>query len=831
MPFQPAPLEQDPNHIVESVHEHPQIPGEPDYDSNLEMQEFLETRIQGDRGGLRHRFGRWRAYSPVERTRIGFNRWAYLHVAKDPADRLVTDGRSWRRISAIGALASTAIFNIVGGNVASVLDDAAEEFSVLKDRIEDGFTISGHEICEEPGSTSTETIIRTKETETFVFSPNVVGESNPEQSNLDIILDRVETAQKNGTVTGIGIEQTGNTSDEWLGLGPEKDFGYGKDESENEELGRKRVSDSSKMLIERAAERGIDLGDVAISIDFNQNTLDTETLSNLQSLIESYGFSTLDEVQSIHNDSPDRLPEEVLQRFDLYFSRNRDTVIQLTVHQETRATVTTETPSDQKDCVEIDGSPEDENNDYDFPLVPFLWPALPLFMRKRIQKMKGTVIDLGDMTDPQRLLIHEDGVRASHELEENAWAYVRKYMYLFREEDRISKIYEHTYADKTGEQQALRAIFVDHEPTPESVEMIGRIFQFAGQIQGGRLGSECDAIVIYPSKNAGLHGDPKRVGLGMDVQYEGATLGVAIPSLGIVEMHMPEVPTDGERDENYNSAAWVLAHELTGHFSQLNTEPNQLDYVGHSVTGKPLYVLPNRFDSPTMAQYQKAQRETDVANGQPISWFRRNILRQHAGAPSMRWITRRGLGTLPTPDVATTYVDNIRGTDDRALREALRVKKMTGNPTRYGSAEGSDSEFVAALEADAEAAANMATGIEIPYSQAPEIAARYIRARDAELFANGYHVSGDWNKAIDRRWGSVSIGDERTVFLSEDQQRPNWAHRMDVPENFDWAQELAEWARGVEIPEPNDDVWTEIIVGQALRNQVAAEQAKRKILV
>lgn len=834
MPFVPAPLEHEPLRVVENIHELPNTDGSPDLASQVEMELFLEERIQGDQSGLRRRFGRDRVYDPVERTRLGWNRWAYAHIARDPRDRLVTDGRSWRRATAAGFLAVNVIVNLVNGNIVdnvkNAIDDVAEEVSEIKDGVQDGFRLYGNTICETPGPSATVTVTGTRETESFYFSSNKVGESNPEVSITNQILDKVEAAKADGAVTSMEIEIETNASDEWFGLGVEGNYGYGQDEDGNEELAATRLADEKQLLLDEASRRGIDLSGIDISFTHKQNTLDEATLVNLQSLVESFGYGSVGEVHSIHNADPDSLPFDVLREFDRYFPRNRDTVRRIAVTKETKTTITVDaSPGEQDGCVLIDGEPEDENHDYDWQLVPFLWPALPLFMRKRITKMKGSPIDLGDLENPQRLLIHRDGVQPNSELDKSAWAYVRKFMYLFREDDRMTKIFEHRYRDEDDREQSLRAIFVDHEPTQESVDMVARIFEFSGQIQGGRLGRECDVVVIYPRGHAGLHGNPKHVGLGMDVQHRGSIIGVAIPSLGIVEMHMPEVPTAGELDEDYDSTAWVLAHELDGHFSDLNDEPNQLIQAGQNANGREVYRLPNRFANSSMTQYRRGDREQDRANFEAGGRIRRFFGRMR-GAESMRWLVDRGRGTLPWPGMAEPTLQTISGTDDVRLTEALRVSKETGNPTIYGSSLDHRSERTAALEAHAEAAANKVTGIPIPFAEAPEYAARGIRPEDPNRFTGGYDVSTGWHETLDSRWGTVTE-DGTTIFPNRDPDQSRGVGRLDDPENFPWARELAAWARSVEVPEPGRDDWVEIIVGQALRQQLAAERAKRKILV
>lgn len=817
MALEPAPLERNQAEVVENIHGLPGQPeGQPvpDYDSREHMENFLEERQRQPEGRIRQRFGRWRVYDTVQRTAVRFDRWRYLPPVKD--------GRGWRRASVAAFLTLNAAVNLINGNlqkdVANFADDVAEEISGIKDAAQDSWELRGSELCEPntiEAEKETETIER--QTQTFVYSPNEVGESNPEATYVDKILDVVEEAQGRTDLVKLKVGIRANTSDEWIALGKDLNWGIGSRNVENEQLGDERSTDSSSLLELRAAERGIDVSGIVIEYHPEEHILDDETQLNLTWLANQYGYENIKEVLDAQKANRDELPEELNAEFDRHFARNRDTI--LTVESESKTTtvryIDKLPPESDEDCVDLDGTPEDENHDYDLSIWPFLWPALPWFMKKRVEKLKGAWIDAPDVHEPQRLLIHEDAVQENNELLDSAWAYVRKYMYLFREDDRIQKVFEHEYTDESGERQTLRALFVDHEPTIETTSRVRMLFEAAGQIDGGRLGRECDAILVYPSDNAGLHGDAKKVGLGLDIQYEDSVLGVAIPSLGIIEMHMPEAPTIEEVDRDYNSAMWVLAHELAGHFSDTNDEPNTLEQVGQTAQGKPLYVLPDRFAYNGENQYQRADRQEERADQDP---------------DSIRWAVRRGRETLRHNSDRTEQT--VRGVDDYRLAESLHVRKQTGNPSRYGSGSDGKPERTAILESWAEASANEMTGIAIPYRSAAEHAIRMsqVASENPDLFVDGYHISDDWRSTLSQMWGSLTHEDS-VSFPQEVAESQNWSHQLGAPDEFEFTRELARWARSVETPEPTNPVWTEIVVGQAMADQLAEEQAKRKILV
>lgn len=820
MPFSPSPMEHDPSRIVENVHPDPHNPNHPDFASRGEMQDFLVDRMHGDQPGMRQIFGRWRVYNPVERTRLGFNRMAYLWP--------VSTARGWAIASGLAMTAINLIPNFANGNIQddvyNALNDVGEGISAVKDNLQDSISVVfGNEVCPPDGSTRTEKTTIIKEKETFYYSPNKVGESNPEMSIIDKVLDRIEAANTDGSVREIGFDIQANTSDEWLSLGAALGYGIGTKNPENAELGQDRQTDELSAFEKRAAERGIDINGIVLEIAPEEHVLDAAEQERLASLAQAHGYESIVDVLRAQNAAPDRLPPALAEAFGRAFPRNRDTELHLTVVRETHETEVVDSENgNEDDCVALDGDPINHNRDYDFDWRWALWPAMPLFMQRRVQKMRGEWVDFGDLPDPQRLLLHEDGVTENGQLNDSGWAYVRKYMYLFREDNRISKIYEHGYLDANGEEQKLRAIFVDHEPTQESIDTIGRIFQFAGQINGGQLGKDCDAIVVYDRENVGLHGDAKRVGLGLDIQYQGSTLGFAIPSLGLVEMHMPKLPTGGELDQEYNSAAWVLAHELAGHFSDINDEPNRLNPVGHTANGKPLYTLTNRFADAGMQQHRRARGETDRANtahGNRLSRIVRRILGRQRAGDGMSWTVRRGRGTEPTPEVAEPTVQNMDGATDVRLTEALHVRKQTGVSSEYAHQSSLGDIRTGAAEDWAESAADMTItaamerSIALPYGQTPERPARVNESEDVNRWVDGYHTSDQWRNTINNRWGSQSSGEE-TVFVNQPQAMPHWTHFMSVPEDFEFARELAAWARSVNIPEPNDPVWQEVITGQ-----------------
>src|SRR5687768_6495128 len=172
MPLSPAPVDHDPERIVENVHAviRPDDQNHPDYDSRERMETHLQERMEPQAPFIQRVRNRWKAYDVVERTRYRFDRVWYMPP--------VRNFRQW----VVGSAALLAALNIANGNVADFVDDLGEEIDQAFD----------NDNCKVK---TIHTVEKSKETDTFYYSPNEVGESQPEVSIIDRVLDKLAVAQ------------------------------------------------------------------------------------------------------------------------------------------------------------------------------------------------------------------------------------------------------------------------------------------------------------------------------------------------------------------------------------------------------------------------------------------------------------------------------------------------------------------------------------------------------------------------------------------------------------------------------------------------------------
>lgn len=165
----------------------------------------------------------------------------------------------------------------------------------------------------------------------------------------------------------------------------------------------------------------------------------------------------------------------------------------------------------------------------------------------------------------------------------------RKYWLLARE-DRIDYTLTHNYTDAEGSPQSVHVLFIDHDPTEQTVEMYKKLLNDLSQMRGGKVGEQLGIISVFPRDQVGLGRTPGRdsqqyphhpadIGLGIDDQMRESVYGIAMPTLGFVEVHMPENPTAEELNEYYG-ALWVAAHEAASHFTDTTEEPTEIRPIG-----------------------------------------------------------------------------------------------------------------------------------------------------------------------------------------------------------------------------------------------------------
>lgn len=795
-----VPVISDSSQLVENVYPVAGTVTDPDVVSRDRMEELLIHRFEPDadpvRGGIAHIPVGAR---DVWRPKFNGMWWGGLR-----------DGRQWATLVVGASLLLTAVAN--KDEYTSIAQDGADEVMQVKDRIEDGLGIGRY-----TDECATSVIERTTATETEVVSFALANDTD--QPVAESVVDRTvavdmfraieERSQKGSYLQRIEI--VSGSSDDFRAAA---NSGIGTEQAQNLDYAQERLFDLLEVVDEVARDREVKWSVNGGDIDIQAKEFvlsDTDQLRLDNALAENGGM-TLDQALALYND-PELRPMLDDSLFDTMYEligAHRGTVIELTFTQEIV------TPgSVEKHCIPADlpdGSPEDRNHDYDPVALAALWLLFPKFRKEYFKKVSYRDVKLPDgLPEPEFLRLYPEAINEDNLLVDEAWSLVRKYQYLMREDDRIQRLLKFEYTDTDGEQQVIRAAFIDHVPTTEALEMFSHEIEKLCQMQGGRVGREIDFIAVYPTDNAGLeHGNPKRVALGQDIQYESGVGGVIYPMLGLVEMHMPTDITDPEDFEGYMGPRWIFAHEAGGHGTDLNDDPNELIPLGvtNALTGAQVYAGPDRIADTAQRTYDRSEVEEEQI-GRYRGRVRRawDVLRDRVVMPTRatQWRVFRGLQDR-NRDI--TESDTLMSTYDPRLPEAVAVRKETGRFTEYGATN--------AAEFWAENAASEMTGIQIPFDEAKDGAG----IRPEPAFAQGYAPSTRMHQQITDRWGAVTdprdVGEARFVDADGNPvtYRSDWRYSFGRPEDDEEFAAMMGTARQRAVPE--DDEFLEVFTGRRI---------------
>lgn len=712
-----------------------------------------------------------------------FKKWWYFGLEKR---------QFWTAVLGVNLLLNTVIN---ADEIKNAGSDGIEMIQNVKDNAEDWLGIG--EIKDECATTTTEgTTERTVYAQDYVFDDTSldqpVGEALPNQEAIRSMVNDIKGNIENGDKL-IKILVRTDTSDDWRSA---LNAGLGRPNAGNGILAIERHIEYSNTLLPELDNAGIDRSLAITDPNSGEQVLNTTNLLRLQNAIDESTL-TVDQAFDLYNN-----PVGQLYMDDSLL----DTMLEL-LPRGTFATVQYERKvyipgTETEECVAEtypDGAPENSNHDYDPELIPLLLLPLPLFEDRILRRVRQKWVDVPpELPNPEFLKLYPQAKDEYDNLVQEAWAYSLKYQYLMREDDRIQAMYKLDYLDDEGQQRYLNAIFVDHEPTQEELAMAASVLQKTTMIQGGRIGCELDMIAFYPADNAGTeHGNPKKVGLGQDIQFESSTVGLAYPALRLVEMHLPTNLTKQEDLEGFDKASWTLAHEVAGHFSDLNEDPNHLIIMDKdSVTGTVIYKTKNRFEDVATKEWRRAQREeAEIGTVTRYGRVRRayNILTGKEDLPpaetsQSRW---RVIRRVENARGDMIDLDDTLRTSDPRVPEGIAVDRETGFPTEYSSTHPG--------ELWAEALAQYVTNAEIPYSEAPDGAL----VVTIPGFNQGYGISSRIRQLIADRIGSDA--NSRTMrFIDENgkeiKSRQDWTHWYGRPEQDPQIRALMNEARRTPMP-------------------------------
>ncbi len=726
----------DPSALVENIYRKDYgTTGPLDSTSHFNAEEYLKARHEPEEtehtpGGTVY-VAETRAGFKTER-RLGLDGWL-----------LSPKAAGW--VTLIGLVGFNGYAN--ANNVPSIIEDAGDGVKQVVHTLEEYFNPLPDKIIYEvsPGP-STETQL-----ESVVTNYSEQGEVIVNREAIDELLEsiREQTTDPSNTLTEITV--IGSASDEVF-----DDASIGASDTFNSELASSRAQAVEAALREQAAQKSIVLPDT-LSVQLQEDILSIEDKAHLQEVTSAAGFATVFDAVAAQAQGDTLSPEltSELQRF----IEARQAAIHATIThtEETVNEVPTQTPQERP-------APEDPIRPYDWEFVPFLVPPLPRLRVVRNQVMVPqttiTPYQLGGMTTTT-MKVYEEGVETSldedgieqYYLKEDApWQYTRKFQHLLRD-DRIQHVLRGDYQDAKGEEQSLRVMFVDHEPTTETVALFQDLLESASQIQDGTLASKHSAIMVYPTSETGpTPAEPKRVGLGIDTQETSAVLGFNMPLLKLVELHMPAQP-QGKDITDFMGVAHTLAHELHGHGSDITDRRIALDPV--AITGKGLL----RFAALNPWK-DTGRRELDGYT---------SLIGRGPFANDVQFV-----------DEAEVVI-NENDTDTLANAQLnSKVRIDAAGPTRYGS--------TAAAEGYADSVAILANGTSIPWEQA-----------GVAIDQGGYYLP----EGIERI-AQINLGAEQEPFALQFAKEPEVIFSQGSLAEDPYLRALSEKANARAVPVPED---------------------------
>lgn len=600
-------------------------------------------------------------------------------------------------ITVAGLLAINAVANVA--NLDTSMRDLGDELQQFTYDISQLFAAP-----EQP-----QIVVQTP-TETLVFEKidangstlSASGEVQVNPADISGFLDKVETSIDGGAEM-LSLAITGSASDEIDGQ-----WTLGAPDALNQTLSQGRADAGWQELNKQAQERGLVLPEPTITAA--EDILAPDVKTQLDALAQQAGYEN-GFAAIVAHDNGEPMDETLASYIYAKVTAERNYIIAAEMQL---ALPPPPPPEIEQPRPEVSPErPDNPEREYDWTFLPFLVPPIPRLRRETLLEPRTVItevpVDFEHQTwvkvYPESLerAKDQDGIFRDHLVGPFSWAATRKGDHLLRDE-RIQHVLRAEYQNEDGDEKALRVMFVDHRPTAATVTAFQALLEDASLMQDGGLADKFTAIMVFPSENAGLaHQDPKRIGLGVDKQDEGYVLGITMPLLKLIEMHMPTEPTV-KYLESFNGAVRTFAHELHGHGTDVIDDRIILDQV--------------------------VGQTTDSLGG----FVSRSAWRGVAGAEIANHISlnNRDKEQQPLTFVDTAGVE-ISEVDTDTLAGTNLVRLSNGRPTKYGDDQG---------EGYAEAAAALVTGAPIPFAQA-----------DLAI-DGGYRISEQLEQAVQQNVGA-----------------------------------------------------------------------------
>jgi hypothetical protein len=394
-----------------------------------------------------------------------------------------------------------------------------------------------------------------------------------DQAEVDQFLktfqESLEKKQSSGETLEIsGAILYGQASDEYAG-----NENIGKSDEYNTDLARRRAEalrDAVEGPMREIAEKFGASMPAAFELKPSEIVISESDVEYGNFLAKRAGFDNLDAAVDAEAAGTTISDAELETFITEKFSSQRLARIEVEVHRSFQET-TEETVTTEKETRK------------ELPIIPVVIPIVPFRLPRyrrgqTVDYVPKPYVDEFEVTERLGGVVEESYVHpyGIEQIYVNGDEYYRlrgssvyewlpKIQHLFRD-DRVDFTMEASYRNRDGLEQAFQTMFVDFTPDIRTQQMFMTLLRLAAQVQGGRLASKVNGIIVYPSENAGRDPDnPKKIALGQDRQLDASVGGTNRPLAKLVEMHMPQNPTDDELAR----AAWVLAHELIGHTSDI----------------------------------------------------------------------------------------------------------------------------------------------------------------------------------------------------------------------------------------------------------------------
>lgn len=478
------------------------------------------------------------------------------------------------------------------------------------------------------------------------------------------LVRKLKSIENDGKIVNITV--TAGASDERTANGVKS---VGKEDKANVDLALERAENLAESIETEAEKENLDFPD--IQIEAKEHVLNDEELGELLASVQKSKYRSVLEAISAYNNGDDTMSDSLRSMIGQHIGSKRRGVVSVTVQQtETIPGEPTIIPAHEEEV------PRDDEK-HPFTPIPFFFPPIPRFTREYRDPFQDPPTILEEPLDKVWIELYEEALKSNGELVDNAWSLSRKYQALYREE-RITQGIRFDYLDDEGKQQFIDILFADRpELTDEVIQAVSGLIFDISMMQDGKVGDALDTIVVFPTEQTGSQ-RPDKIGLGIDEQFHKNVLGVAIPVIGLSEIHLPLKPK--EKDiQSFVGFRQTLAHEIAGHFTDVNKQARFID--------------PSKSNRPGRT-FRARNPWLGAGNDGYASTARRGTVRVHQFA-------------IPHPnDEPGEYIVNA---GSQELIDAPSARLHGESPTRYSDES--------AAELHAEVAAALTTGMLVPVSE------------------------------------------------------------------------------------------------------------------